>query len=120
MSKKVLIVEDDKEVLFIMKYILEDTGYEVIISDSDNVIQNVLDVQPNLILLDDWIPGERGSEICKRIKSNSQMKHIPVFIVSAVSGRDLTARECLADGFIEKPFELHYFEKKIKYVLSNR
>lgn len=117
-NKKILIIEDDKEIFEIMKFILEDKGFEVISSEPQNIFEDLKYIQPDLILLDDWLPIEKGSVICKKLKANPEFSHIPVFLLSAANGLSITASECLADGYIEKPFDLDHLERKINEVFN--
>lgn len=113
-NKKVLVIEDDEDVLFIISLILKDNGFEVIESDSIDILSELSTIKPNLILMDNIIKDASGSEMCKKLKSDVTTSHYPVVLISATSDLPSLAKECLADGFIEKPFDLADFVKKLK------
>lgn len=114
MNTKILILENDPEILSIMTFILENLGYIVVNSlNTEDIIAELERIKPNLVMLDNRLQGISGSEICRKIKSNLSTSHIPVFLVSAVSELEIIAKECFADGYIEKPFDLNDFEKTI-------
>ena len=120
MQAKILIIDNDPEILSIMTFILEDLNYKVIGRlKTDDIVLELEMIKPDLVMLDNLLSGISGSEICKKIKSDKNTKHIPVFLISAVSGLEIIAKECFADGFIEKPFDLSYFEKTVISAVGN-
>ncbi|MEJ6978884.1 response regulator [Pedobacter sp. P351] len=109
-----MIIENDPEILSIMTLILEDLNYKVIGRlKTEDIVLDLEIIKPDLVMLDNLPAGNSGSEICRKIKSDKSTRHIPVFLISAVSKLEAIARECFADGFIEKPFDLSYFEKTV-------
>src|SRR4051812_34580669 len=89
MAKKILVIEDDKDIRDTIVYTLEGEQYEVIASEDAKILKNLIDINPDLILLDnwltDWASDANGSQISKMLKSDPAVSHIPVIIVSAVS-----------------------------------
>ncbi|MHB8207699.1 response regulator transcription factor [Mucilaginibacter sp.] len=106
MSKKVLIIEDDHDILDMMKYILEDEGYTVIALTQAGSIEEIIQLEPHLILLDERLPENPGHVLCARIKAHPIAQNIPVILVSAVVDLANVARDCKADNYIQKPFNL--------------
>lgn len=110
MAKKVLVIEDDKDIRDTVTFALEDDGYEVISSDNAKILKSIDQHQPDLILLDnwltDWSSDANGQQLSKELKSNPATSHIPVIIVSAVSNIKDIAEAGLADGYLRKPFDL--------------
>lgn len=107
MSKTILIIEDDADVIEIMAYILKDEGYQVVLyRDSQPIVEMVLVIRPDLILMDNRLPGPSGKDKCRELKEDSTTCHIPVALVSTHQHLAEFANECLADGFIGKPFDL--------------
>ena len=108
MSKNILIIEDDRDILDIMIYILEDEGYYVIGAQDCAMItiKTVQGLKPSLILLDIRLPDGDGSEACKRLKENAKTAAIPVILVSANNKLEQMAAESRADGFLCKPFDV--------------
>ncbi|MDQ3014748.1 MAG: response regulator [bacterium] len=104
--KKILIAEDDRAIVEAMTMILEDAGYVVSATmDGHTVLQLKHDL-PDLILLDVWMSGIDGREVCKKMKSQKNTKNIPIILVSANRDVDVIAQEAGANGFLAKPFEL--------------
>ncbi|WP_448702733.1 PleD family two-component system response regulator [Mucilaginibacter sp. AW1-3] len=118
MGKKILIADDDPGILDAIEAMLSFKGYDVITtSDGDNVLENA-DTLPDLFLLDIWMPGLSGIEICKALKNNPQTAQIPVILISASLNVAKAAAEAKADNFIAKPFEMRELLTKIEKLLS--
>ncbi|HEX8923197.1 MAG TPA: response regulator transcription factor, partial [Patescibacteria group bacterium] len=104
---KILIIDDDQGILEVVKIILTDSGYEVFaIDDGENVMERVIKMNPDLILLDLWMPGISGKEVCLTLKSHSETKDVPIIMLSASVNTKEVAEECKADGSLSKPFEM--------------
>ena len=110
MAKKVLVIEDDKDIRDTVTFALEDEGFEVISSETAKILKQVTEIAPNIILLDnwltDWSSDANGQQLSKGLKSNPATSHIPVIIVSAVSNIKEIAENGMADGYLKKPFDL--------------
>ncbi|UEG52627.1 response regulator [Mucilaginibacter daejeonensis] len=110
MAKKVLLIEDDKDIRDTIVLALKEDGFEVIESESAKILKNVSEIAPDLILLDNWLTDWKsdanGQQISKELKTNPATSHIPVIIVSAVSNIKEVSEAGLADGYLKKPFEL--------------
>jgi DNA-binding response OmpR family regulator len=110
MAKKILVIEDDKDIRDIMTYALESEGYEVISSDNSRILKFIDRHRPDLILLDNWLTewksDANGQQLSRELKSDPKTSHIPVIIMSAVNNVAELAREGLSDGYLKKPFEL--------------
>ena len=105
---KVLIVDDNPDVLQVMQLLLGTRGYEVeTITRGEETFKKVEIFQPNLIFLDVHLSGMDGREICKQLKTTEEIKHIPVILFSANMNVEKSITECLADGFISKPFDIN-------------
>ncbi len=107
MKKKILVAEDDKAILEVVKIILQDGGYEVIaIEHGEQVIKTVHKEQPHVVLLDIWMAGHDGGEIAKKLKNDEKTRHTPVIMISANNETEKIAKEVGANGFIQKPFNI--------------
>jgi CheY-like chemotaxis protein len=110
MAKKILVIEDDKDIRDTIVYILEDEKYEVISSGDSKILKNVTDINPHLILMDNWLTDWKsdanGQQLSKMLKTNPLTSHIPVVIISAVSNIKEIAEEGLADSYLRKPFDM--------------
>ncbi|MDI6703758.1 MAG: response regulator [bacterium] len=106
---KVLIVEDEEDVITILKEVLETKGYEVItIQDSHQAFDKIVSSLPDIILLDVMMPGISGYEICKRLKGDKITKDIPVVMLSARAQKDDVKKGFWsgADEYVTKPFDV--------------
>jgi two-component system phosphate regulon response regulator PhoB len=109
-KKKILVIEDDKDIRDTVTYALEQEGYEVISSESSRILKQLDEHNPDLILLDNWLTewssDANGQQLSKELKTNPKTSHIPVIIVSAVSNIAEIAANGLSDGYLKKPFDL--------------
>jgi DNA-binding response OmpR family regulator len=106
MSKKILIAEDDEGILDAMKIMLELEGYEVKATRDGKTLYDMKEELPDLLLLDIWMSGMDGRDICKYLKSRESTEHLPIILMSASKDTGKMAREVGADNFLEKPFEI--------------
>ena len=113
--KKVLIIDDDVSCLEVMQLIINDLDYETFpfTTWKTDTIQEIIDIAPDVIILDEWLVGVKGSEICVILKSINQLRTVPVILVSGVEGLPEIAKKSFADGYIEKPFEIAMVENMV-------
>jgi DNA-binding response OmpR family regulator len=104
--KKILIIDDDPGLQELLQLLFERAGYEVRLDTSGEHIMNGLADPPDVILLDRFLSGFDGLDICHRIKNNPSCSHIPVIMLSASPDLDTKAMEAGADDFLEKPFDV--------------
>src|SRR3954471_2180540 len=91
-EKKIVIFDDDEDILSICAYILEEQGWEVhTFTDCNNIIEKVSSVNPAVILMDNWIPDAGGIIATQTLKKSEDFKHIPVIYFSANSDIQLLA-----------------------------
>lgn len=116
-KKKILVADDDPSILEAIQLILEDSGYEVVTTVNGETIYQMEKEYPDLLLLDIWMSGQDGSDICRFLKSRETTKDIPVIMISANKDTQAIAKEAGADDFITKPFEMDdLLEKVAQYV----
>ncbi len=121
MSKRILIFDDDVDILSICSYILEDQGWDVHTSPHCNdIVNTVRNVQPNVILMDNWIPDSGGVIATQALKKEQDLKNIPVIYFSANNDIQTLASQAGADTFLEKPFDLNELELVIERVSRNK
>jgi DNA-binding response OmpR family regulator len=117
--KKVLIIEDEQDIIDIATMILEDEGYEVSsFSDFVGYESKVNDCRADLVLLDLNLQGYNGKDICKYIKSQDHLKQTSVVLMSANKDIKLVKEEAGADAFICKPFDLTDFIQTVKTYIN--
>jgi CheY-like chemotaxis protein len=120
MKKKILIADDDISILEAMQMILEDAEYEVTTTEDGQTVQDMHDL-PDVLLLDIWMSGMDGVDICRHLKSQDRTKHLPIILCSANKDTQKLAEECGADDFLAKPFEMmDLLDKVEKYTSSDR
>ncbi len=113
-KKKVLVVDDEPDILDFLQIILEDEGYAVLTTDKGEYIERLHDGSlPDLILLDVLLSGKDGREIARQLKSQEETKHIPVIMLSAHPSAEETVRAAGADDFLAKPFEIDDLVAKV-------
>lgn len=118
MKKHVLICEDDESILEVLQMILEEKGnFQVTAWTYCNSLEPVRAIKPDIVLVDLWFPELGGAELCKQIKEDSSMKHIPVVLISATSDLDKTAQKIGADDYIRKPFNVNEVVEKLQSLI---
>lgn len=116
---KILVVDDDLDILSVMEILLSMKGFEVeVIAKGENTFPKINSFKPDLILLDVLISGFDGRSICKKLKENSETKHIPVIMFSAHPGAAATIAEYGANDFIAKPFDVTNLLAKVNTQLG--
>jgi len=117
-TKKIIIFDDDEDILSICSYILEEQGWEVhTFTDCNNIVEKVSSVNPAVILMDNWIPDAGGIIATQTLKKSDELKHIPVIYFSANSDIQLLAEHAGAETYLAKPFDLEDLEQIINTVL---
>jgi len=118
MAKKILVIEDDKDIRDTIVYILEEEGYEVKSSGDSKILKNVIERDPGLILMDNWLTewksDANGQQLSKQLKTDPKTQHIPIIIISAVSNVKEIAEEGLADAYLKKPFDMEELTALVK------
>ena len=108
-KSNILIVDDERFNLTLLSETLSQQGYHVeMANDGEQALTAISNSKPDLILLDILMPGMDGYEVCKRIKSDPETKHIPVLFISVMDEADnkVKAFECGAADYISKPFQV--------------
>lgn len=106
-KESVLIVEDDEDILNLLEYNFQNTGFEVSVAhDGLEALNKLRRHQPDLVLLDIMLPGADGFEVCKSIKRDPKTAHVPVIMLTA-RGEEvdrIVGLELGADDYVVKPF----------------
>lgn len=120
-KKKILIVEDEPELLKLESILLASKGYEVKgVMDGPSALEAVASTKPDLVLLDIMLPGIDGYEVCRQIKANEATRHILVVMLTAKRSNEdlLKGEQAGADGYITKPFKSAMVIETIQRLLS--
>jgi DNA-binding response OmpR family regulator len=118
--KKVLVVDDDIDILDALQLTMEYAGYEVIaVSRGDKVIPMVRECQPDLILLDVLLSGADGRKIARELKSTEYARDIPLILVSAHPSASVSAAAWGADAFLAKPFDLDQLIEMVQSLIRS-
>ncbi|MDD5108556.1 MAG: response regulator [Candidatus Omnitrophica bacterium] len=120
MKEKILIVEDEKDIVKMLRYNLEKEGFKVIDArDGEDALDLAVRQHPDLILLDLMLPGMDGLEVCKALKKESKTGSIPIIMLTAKSQESdkVVGLELGADDYITKPFSPRELIARIKAVL---
>ena len=119
MNKKILLVDDDESILMMYSDVLKHYQYKTtaLVSTND-LLQVAIDEQPDLIILDIWVPEIGGEAAAELLKNNEFTFDIPILFVSANVDTDVIATKVGAEGFLNKPFNLDEFLKKIEEVIK--
>jgi len=119
MNKRVLILDDDLDILQICTIVLRKKGFDVLTLDNSNqVLSQVKAFQPDVILMDNWIPGPGGVEATRLLKLAPETHDIPVIFFTANSNVTQLAREAQADYFLQKPFDITQLEATVQMAVT--
>jgi DNA-binding response OmpR family regulator len=118
-QKKIFVADDDADILEVIEMILKTDGYTVdVTKNAKEIFTQVQENLPDLILLDIWMSGVDGREICEQLKKNELTKNIPVLFISANSNIVDITNEYSADGYVRKPFDMAALLKKVKDIIN--
>jgi CheY-like chemotaxis protein len=113
---KILWIDDEPDILFLCSAILGKHGHKVYtLQDSNNVMDTLSELQPDVILLDHWMPGMTGVQVAKQLKS-SPYSNIPIIMCTSNPEVREEAKVAGADRFITKPFTIEQVEHTITEV----
>src|SRR5262245_51014693 len=121
MSKCILVVEDQEDNRRILRDLLGNAGYELIEAESgEDAVAAVAAKRPDLILMDIQLPVMDGYEAARRIKSNPEMKEVPIIAVTsyALAGDEGKARAAGCNAYISKPFSPRALLAKVREYLA--
>ena len=119
-KKKILIVDDEKDIVELISYNLEQEGFAVIKAyDGQTAWERVKTAKPDLVVLDLMIPGIHGLEVCKLIRRDAATETLPIIILTAKSDQvdKILGLELGADDYVTKPFNVRELIARIRAVL---
>jgi two-component system, OmpR family, alkaline phosphatase synthesis response regulator PhoP len=122
MAHKILIADDEPNIVLSLEFLMEQSGYQVAIArDGEEALQQMEIFQPDLVLLDVMMPFRNGYEVCQKIRENRAWDRVKIVILSA-KGRDLEVSKGLslgADVYITKPFSTKQLMTQVQSLLSD-
>lgn len=123
-KKKILIIDDERDALFILEKELASKGYSVISADNGNDALKLAKSQyPDLITLDIWMPVMDGTEIAAKLKEDPETKDIPViFLTCLFSKKEEKEQGCVIGGrvFIAKPYSIEGLSAQIEKLVNQQ
>ena len=122
MSKNVLIVDDEPNIVISLEFLMEQAGYTTAVARTgDEALACIADFAPDLILLDVMLPGMSGFDICQTVRQTPDWQHIKIIMLTA-KGRDVEVSKGLALGanaYITKPFSTKALMAEVREQLAN-
>ena len=121
MSHKILIADDEPNILISLEYLMQREGYTVSVArDGEEAIAAILRDRPALVLLDVMMPKKSGFEVCQEVRANDAVRHTLILMLTA-KGRDTDAAKGLglgADAYMTKPFSTRDLVLKVRQMLQ--
>lgn len=120
MKNKLLIIDDEENLVELLKFRLEANGYHVdTASDGEQGLKKIKELKPDLVILDVMMPKVHGYDVCRISKENKETKNISIIMLTArAQAKDMNeAKKCGADACIAKPFEPSELLAEIKRLL---
>jgi len=121
MAKKVLIVDDEANIVISIEFLMKQAGYNIeIANDGEEALEKAESYRPDLILLDVMMPKINGFEVCRRIRSNPDWKDMKIVMLTA-KGREVEVTKGLAlgaDSYVIKPFSTKELMAEVKFILG--
>ena len=120
MKKRILVIDDDPDLLEILGIIFEGEGFDVVLSETGDEADDIPNINPDLVILDLMLrgSGKNGAEICYQIKSRPEMLNLPVILCSSEDNIAEISKQCKANGYVKKPFDVDYLMEKIREMLA--
>jgi two-component system response regulator VicR len=121
MKKKVILVQDNQDILEIMDEVLVEEGFDVTSSLTTDPLKKVDKIEPDLVIIDEHIKGTvKGSQVIKALKSDERTVDIPAVLTSTSNNLASLAEDCKADDFINKPFEIDEMLDTVKKNITTK
>lgn len=121
MSKKILIVDDEPNIVISLEFLMRREGFEVLVArDGEEALRNIKEQQPDLVLLDVMMPKVNGFDVCKQIRNDPTLAGMRIIMLTA-KGREAEIAKGLAlgaDGYITKPFSTRDLAVQVRNLLG--
>jgi len=119
--KKILMVDDEVDLVETVRFPLEMEGYQVLVSyNGEDALNQARKENPDLIILDIMLPKLDGYKVCRLLKFDERYRHIPIIMLTAKTQEKdkFLGKETGADEYITKPFEINELLEKVKNYLK--
>jgi len=108
--KKILLIDDDNDNLHIITEVLTMKGFAVVAINQSISVEAVIELKPDLVIVDHYLTGQNGGDFCLKIKQNKQSEYLPVILISTGLNLKEISEAGLADAFLAKPFNIDDLE----------
>lgn len=121
MNKKIVIFDDDKDILTALESVLDFVDWDLVtFSSGQDAIQVISKEKPDLILMDVLLDGFDGREICRSIKENTDLRHIPIILISGQHNAEAAQQQSFGpNDFLPKPFDIGDLIDKVYFQLAS-
>ncbi|MDP2870381.1 response regulator transcription factor [Methyloversatilis sp.] len=121
MTNKILIADDEPNILISLEFLMKREGYEVTVArDGIEALAAIIATRPDLVLLDVMMPGKTGFEVCQEVRTHDGLKDVRILMLTA-KGRDTDVAKGLAlgaDAYVTKPFSTRELVQKVRSMLE--
>ncbi|MBX3679362.1 response regulator transcription factor [Cognatazoarcus halotolerans] len=121
MTKKILIADDEVNIVISLEFLMKREGFEVVLAaDGEEAITKIREEKPDLVLLDVMMPRKTGFEVCQELRSDPAMQDLKILMLTA-KGRDTEVAKGMAlgaDAYMTKPFSTHELVERVKSLLG--
>ena len=121
MAKKILIADDEPNIVVSLEFLMKQRGYDVLaVNNGEDALNAVSDFGPDLILLDVMMPRLSGYDLCQKVRENPAWQDIKIIMLSA-KGRDVEVTKGMAigaDAYVTKPFSTKDLIAKVREMLG--
>lgn len=123
MSRKILIADDEPNIVISLEYLMKREGYTVLVArDGQEALDTILRDRPELVLLDVMMPKKSGFEVCQAVRANEELQATKILMLTA-KGRDTDLAKGLAlgaDAYMTKPFSTRELVQKVAEMLQGQ
>ena len=121
MSRKILVADDEPNIVISLEYLMQREGYTVLVArDGQEALDSIARDRPDLVLLDVMMPHKTGFEVCQEVRANDALAHTKILMLTA-KGRDIDVAKGLAlgaDAYLTKPFSTRELVQKVAELLG--